>query len=520
MLPAPCSAKAPVSVPAERWSAARGELAPAGASAIRLCRYSGLNAHPRLTLAGSRLLVSRSLVQQLVSEFARLPSLSGAVACPNENLSQILALLSYPAGQQVTISVGLTGCALVTNGSVHRTAAGIGMPPAFGPQLVAQLEQLVAAGPQSNHNGTANGLAHGHWTVLARSPLGRRYAPTFVWDGRELLELGGTAAGRYRGAPQDSGAAYAPALRRWRRIAAVPPVVEPVYAASVWTGRQVFVFGGPPSSHQAGISCCVAGLYNPATDRWTVSPKAPLDQLEQPTAVWTGTSVILAGLHYNGHQQLEIASYDPASDTWTRFTPPISPQHAPLGLAIVVATNDDVLLWSLWQRTKPTGRCFAGTCYGVDVLRLGPSGSWANVTGAWPQAHTVDGPIFTGSKILLAPGQIWCGACSHPPPVNEHGYEVDPKTLRLTPIPHGPLDDLGPQIVWTGAAELSFNSGGEISGPGVSVLPGDIAIWNPNTRRWARGPRAPKQIDDAPAVWNGNRLYVLAHDGSLLAYGR
>jgi hypothetical protein len=145
---------------------------------------------------------------------------------------------------------------------------------------------------------------------------------------------------------------------------------------------------------------------------------------------------------------------------------------------------------------------------------------WQNVTGSWPQAHTVEGAIFTGSNILLAPGQIWCGACSHPAPFNEHGYIVDPRTLRLTAIPHGPLDDLGPQIVWTGAAEISLNAGGEITGPRVKILPGDIAIWNPQTRRWSRGLRAPRRlIYDAPAVWSGRQLFALAQDGHLLAYG-
>jgi hypothetical protein len=148
------------------------------------------------------------------------------------------------------------------------------------------------------------------------------------------------------------------------------------------------------------------------------------------------------------------------------------------------------------------------------------AGTWANVTDSWPQGHTVDTPIFTGTRILVAPGQIWCGACSHPPPFNEHGYLVDPKTLRRTPIPHGPLDDLGPQIIWTGTAEISLNLGGEISGPRVKVLPGDIAIWNPNTSRWARGRRAPKQLGDAPAVWSGQQLFALAQDGRLLANGR
>jgi hypothetical protein len=340
-----------------------------------------------------------------------------------------------------------------------------------------------------------------------------------VWDGHELLELGGTAAGPDHGAARDGGAAYDPARRRWRPIAAVPAVVDPVDAASVWTGNDLFVFGGSPSSHQAGTSCCVAGLYTPATNRWTVSPKAPLDGLEAPIAVWSGTAVILAGVHYGAQPQLEIASYSPAIDTWTRLAPPISRQHESLGLAMV-ATSDGVLLWSMWSRTHLINGCFSGTCYGVDVLRLGPSGTWQNVTGSWPQAHTVDGPIFTGNQILVAPGQIWCGLCSHPAPFDEHGYQVDPKTLRITPLPHGPFDDLGPQISWTGAAEISFNVSGEMIGPGISVLPGDIAVWNPNTRKWSRGPRAPRQIDDAPAVWNGNRLYVLSRNGTLLAFGR
>ena len=516
-LPAPCSTKPPSRVPVERWSAARAELAPPGASAIRLCRYSGLNAHPRLTLVGSRLLESRNLVQQLVSEFDRLPSLTGAVACPADDLSQVLAVLTYPAGHQVTITVGLTGCALVTNGSGHRSAAGIGSPRPFGPQLVAQLERLIGTAPRSN-TGSASALAHGHWSVLARSPLGTRYGSTFVWDGRELLELGGTAGGRLGGAPSDGGAAYNPTKHRWRRVANAPAAVLPAGAASVWTGREVFIFGRPTLPNETSTN--VAGLYDPATNRWTVTAKAPVGPfVNQATALWTGKRVILAGMTNARSQPLEVASYDPATNTWSPLQPPISAQHPPLTIAMV-ATNDGVLLWSLWGRAKKTGPNTYTGYSGVDIFRLGPSGTWSNVTDSWPQGHTVDSPIFTGTKILLAPGQIWCGACSHPAPFDEHGYLVDPKTLRRTPIPHGPLDDLGPQIIWTGAAEISFNAGGEITGPHVKVLPGDIAIWNPQTRRWARGPKAPRQlIYDAPAVWSGRQLFALAQDGHLLAYG-
>jgi hypothetical protein len=212
-----------------------------------------------------------------------------------------------------------------------------------------------------------------------------------------------------------------------------------------------------------------------------------------------------------------LASYDPATNAWALLQPPINPDHPPLDDALV-ATDDGVLLWWLWGRSEKTGPNTYTAYSGVDVFRLSPAGTWANVTGRWPQHHTVDEPIFTGSKILVAPGQIWCGACSHPAPFGEHGYFVDPRTLRISPIPHGPFDNVGPQVLWTGAAEISFDSGGEISGPGVSVLPGDIAIWNPSTREWTRGPRAPRPIGDQPAVWSGSALYLLTRDGTLLAY--
>jgi hypothetical protein len=355
--------------------------------------------------------------------------------------------------------------------------------------------------------------------VLARSPLGARFGPVFVWDGSSLLELGGSIAGGGLGGPASHGAAaYDPATRRWRRLASAPAAVMPAGAAAVWTGRQVFVFGRPALPGERDTK--VAGLYDPATNRWTVTARAPIgDFANQPTAVWTGTRVILAGMGNSRTQALEIAGYNPATNTWSRLAPPTGAAHPTMGIAIV-ATNDSVLLWSLWGRGQRIGPRTYTEHSGVDVFRLLSAGGWTNVTGSWPQNHTVDAPIFTGSTILVAPGQIWCGACSHPAPFNERGYLVDPASLHITPIPHGPFDDVGPQIIWTGAAEISFNTGGTILGPRISVRPGDIAIWSPATFKWARGPRAPKQIGDAPAVWSPNKLFVLADDGTLLAYGR
>ncbi len=144
--PARCSRKEP-RIPAQGWPAAEHNLAPTGASAIRLCRYSGLNDHPPLILVRARLLNRPRLVAQLVKRFDGLPSgPQGAVSCPADDGSEIVALVSYPGGHRVRISVGLTGCLGVSNGSVNRTASGYGPHPARGPRLLAELKRLVGGG--------------------------------------------------------------------------------------------------------------------------------------------------------------------------------------------------------------------------------------------------------------------------------------------------------------------------------------------------------------------------------------
>lgn len=130
-----CPGAAPTRIPAEQWPAARRKLAPNGPSSIRLCRYSGLNAHPALTLTHARLVTRPGVIRKLVREFEHLPrEPRGPVACPADDGSEMLALLEYPRGREVKIAVHLTGCTPATNGSVTRRATQ---------RLIAQLERLV-----------------------------------------------------------------------------------------------------------------------------------------------------------------------------------------------------------------------------------------------------------------------------------------------------------------------------------------------------------------------------------------
>lgn len=144
--PRSCPPHPPASIPTNRWATAGRQLAPAGAAAIRLCRYSGLNDHPASALIRQRLVGGGRAVRGLVRQFDALrpfPPGVYAVACPADDGSQILAFLAYPSGHRVTISVGLTGCNLVTNGDVHRTAANFAYQNPAGPKLLAALERLT-----------------------------------------------------------------------------------------------------------------------------------------------------------------------------------------------------------------------------------------------------------------------------------------------------------------------------------------------------------------------------------------
>jgi len=134
------------------------------------------------------------------------------------------------------------------------------------------------------------------WRRIAQLPPA--YTPaTAVWDGRELLAVGGTVAGPAGKPPTltRSGFAYDPGANRWR---ALPPLESGrVSFATVWTGKQLLLWGGQtepltetkPTIPPHGLS------YDPVANRWSALPAAPILGRLDPTAIWTGRSLIVWG---------------------------------------------------------------------------------------------------------------------------------------------------------------------------------------------------------------------------------
>lgn len=367
-------------------------------------------------------------------------------------------------------------------------------------------------------------LARGHWSVLARSPLGGRANGTVVWTGRQLIEAGGEPPGRFGdgvgGGAGTGTAAFDPQTGTWRRIASLPNASLAVNALPVWTGTRLFLLAGPQTS--TATSPARAAVYNPAANRWSWTPPAPIDApLVGAAAVWSGGRVVvatIAGDLVHG-TRLATAEYDPAAREWSAIPLVLPRGHGAAGVAMV-ATRRSVVVWSLWSRSREYSPGNFTIYSGVDVFRL-LGRRWIRQRVRWPQHQTVDQPLFTGSRILLGAAQIWCGSCSHPAPFDANGWTANPATLRVSKLPHGPLDDLRPQILWSGGAEIALNAGGELGGPHFRVLPGDMAFLDLRAMRWYRGPRAPSKIAfGMPAVWDGSHLLALAADGRVLSYRR
>jgi hypothetical protein len=406
--------------------------------------------------------------------------------------------------------------AAVVAGLALAGCAGSGLAAVQAPAgLIPAHQRPEPTGP------AAAQIARFRWSDLPASPLGPRSQPLLAWTGQDLLELGGLK-GLNGTTTADDGAAFNLATGKWHRIETPPCRVALANAVSVWTGRQLLVASGQSGSCPAGEKAKPnAGLYDPATNRWSLTGlPAQLIGLDLAAAVWTGRDVIVAGVD-TSHGRLGVAAYDPAVGTWQVITPALPAHHPPRSVALV-ATADRLILWSLWDRVT-TYQNGLSDYAGVDVLAVSPGGAWRNVTGQWPQNQLVTSPIFTGTALLFEPNQIWCGTACSPPFGENPGYFADPATLTRTTIPLGPLGQANPAFIWTGRAIIAVNLDASITGPGGQrpIRPDDTALWDPATRQWRALPAPPgSPVLSAVPVWAGPQLLALAATGQLVALHR
>jgi hypothetical protein len=98
------------------------KVVPGGPTEILVCRYSGLGAKPSspgaFRLISHHLITDTAVVRPIAQELNHLKPAGGPTACPADNDTAIIAFFRYRNASTNPVTVGLSGCRLVTNG--HR----------------------------------------------------------------------------------------------------------------------------------------------------------------------------------------------------------------------------------------------------------------------------------------------------------------------------------------------------------------------------------------------------------------
>jgi N-acetylneuraminic acid mutarotase len=211
--------------------------------------------------------------------------------------------------------------------------------------------KLISSPPE--FYGAASVWTGSEWIISARInnvPLALRYSPAndtwksdnqsnspefflnqerAVWTGRELIVW----------AP---GFAFNPLENTWRALNVTNAPRYRYGHSAVWTGKEMLIFGGQPSSH---LYAPDFDRYDPVLDQWTKGniQGAPPSARFGHTAVWTGKEMIIFGGRDENQPQLNGGRYNPLTDTWSlmnqEFVPLTSSGQA------TVWTGSEMIFW-------------------------------------------------------------------------------------------------------------------------------------------------------------------------------
>ena len=160
------------------------------------------------------------------------------------------------------------------------------------------------------------------WT-FTEIPFTIREGSTYALGGGWMFAWGGASDGQRNRMPRD-GIMVNIDTGEGRLIPDAP--IEGRYLPSaVWTGTEMVVFGG----HSSTESLVDGAAYNPETGNWRLIAPAPLRPAANPAAVWTGAEMMvwLAGedsipTDLPEPAKGQLASYNPTTNSWTILNHP------------------------------------------------------------------------------------------------------------------------------------------------------------------------------------------------------
>lgn len=276
---------------------------------------------------------------------------------------------------------------------------------------------------------------------------------------------------------------------------------------AVWTGTEMIVWGGTAQ----GSPLATGGRYNPVTNTWATlslanAPKARSSH----TAVWTGSEMIVfGGIDSEGNPLNDGGRYNPLTDTWLQ----LSSDNAPSGRFghTAVWTGSEMIV-------------FGGGYYGNDPLTGYPMtyfsnsahsfaphlNTWTTISPVGATGRGMHTAVWTGDQML-----VWGGLTNE---ISNSGFTKAPLNTGLVYTPgsgswselpvtgapqarsgHSALWTGGEMIVWGGMAYTQrLDSGGRFKSGNWTATP---LVGSPLAR------------DGHSAVWTGSEMIVWGGSG-------
>lgn len=286
----------------------------------------------------------------------------------------------------------------------------------FVPLLVSLDDRLLVLFPQ-NGGGDVTGEIYDPLTdtavAIADSEQVWRFNPAVAWTGTELLMVGGNNGPGI----DDLALAYDPTTDEWRTLSNPPGEVDAgdnsIAGPGVWTGEKLLIWRN-------------ALVLDPATETWQAMAAMPGPRRAFPATVWTGKEIVVWGgcdaaiplCDDSGTGLLtDGAIYEVATDTWRPMAPsPLAPGVHPIG----VLTDDGLLFYA--GRTEPSVE-------GAQVARYDPAtGTWVELPDPPITPRRDSAATWTGSHFV-----IWGGEAT-----GNDGAAFDPTTNSWIVLPEPP----------------------------------------------------------------------------------
>lgn len=359
--------------------------------------------------------------------------------------------------------------------------------------LTLATSALAATALSAGATGALAATPKTHWHTMAASPLSTREYATSVWTGKEVLVFGGD---RYPCAPNAKcvaptdppladGAAYDPATNSWRRIAPAPLPVPRASAARV--GQTVYALIDPDYNLKTfAAQHQTFAAYSVAKNSWTVLPRPDAGTANLVLAA-VGDRVVAYRSPKETAQDRDFV-WDAAKKAWRAL--PADPTGPFDGRVLTGVDGDAVVIG-----TKPDVPAAAGNSERVIASRLDLGAKrWTHLRAADVAADAPQWWSAAGLAVNATPGRTVDGRL-------RLGGILDPSGRgRWTRLPAQPggLTDKNAGFEWAQA------------GGGDWVVAGRYAL-NARTLTWKKidAPAELRGYLQGPSVtWAGDRLFV------------